>query len=108
MAGADAITIRPFDAAIGGLTDELGRRIARNTHIILNEESSLSKVVDPGGGSWYIESRTDELAKVAWAEFQAIEKAGGMVQAISDGSFAEKIAASYAQREANLAKRRIQ
>lgn len=103
--GADAITVRPFDAAIG-VSDELGRRIARNTHIILAEESNLPKVIDTGGGSWYVEARTDELAKVAWAEFQAIEKAGGLVQAITDGSFPKKIADSYAQREANLAKRR--
>ena len=103
--GADAITVRPFDAAIG-LTDELGRRIGRNTHIVLAEESNIAKVIDAGGGSWYIEARTDELAKVAWAEFQAIEKSGGLVQAITDGSFAKKIADSYAQREANLAKRR--
>ena len=82
------------------------RRIGRNTHIVLAEESNIAKVIDAGGGSWYIEARTDELAKVAWAEFQAIEKSGGLVQAITDGSFAKKIADSYAQREANLAKRR--
>lgn len=106
VAGAEAITIRPYDAAVGGLTDDLGRRIARNTHIILDEESSLSKVVDPSGGSWYIETRTDELAKIAWGEFQAIEKAGGMASVLTDGSFAKKIADSYATREASLAKRR--
>lgn len=106
VGGADAVTINPYDAVLGGPGDELGRRIARNTQIILNEESNLSKVVDPGGGSWYIETRTDELARLAWGEFQAIEKAGGMVQCLTDGSFAEKIAAGYAQREANLAKRR--
>jgi methylmalonyl-CoA mutase len=105
VGGADAITVRPFDSAIA-LSDELGHRIARNTQIILAEESNLSKVVDPGGGSWYIESRTDELAKLAWAEFQAIERSGGMVQALTDGSLAKKIADSYAQREANVAKRR--
>ena len=103
--GADSITVRPFDAAIG-LTDELGRRIGRNTHVILAEELNIAKVIDAGGGSWYIEARTDELAKVAWAEFQAIEKSGGLVQAITDGSFAKKIADGYAQREASLAKRR--
>ena len=103
--GADSITVQPFDAAIG-LSDELGRRIARNTQVILAEESNLAKVVDPAGGSWYVESRTDKLAEVAWAEFQAIEKAGGIVQVLKDGSLAENIADAYRQREANLAKRR--
>ena len=91
VGGADAITVRPFASALG-LADELGRRIARNTHVILAEESNLAKVIDPAGGSWYVESRTDELAKVAWAEFQAIEKAGGIVAVLQDGSLAKKIA----------------
>jgi methylmalonyl-CoA mutase len=105
VGGADSITVRPFDSALG-LPDELGRRVARNTHVILAEESNLAKVIDAGGGSWYIESRTDELAKVAWGEFQAIEKAGGMVAVLKDGSFAKRIADAYAQREAAIAKRR--
>jgi methylmalonyl-CoA mutase len=105
VGGADSITVRPFDAALG-LPDELGRRIARNTHIVLAEESNLGKVIDAGGGSWYVESRTDELAKVAWAEFQAIEKAGGIVAVLKDGSFAKKIATAYAQRDGAIAKRR--
>ena len=63
-------------------------------------------MVDPAGGSWYVESRTDELAKLAWAEFQAIEQAGGIVAVLRDGSLAKKIADAYAQREGALAKRR--
>ncbi|MFO1155032.1 MAG: methylmalonyl-CoA mutase family protein [Rhodospirillales bacterium] len=105
VGGADSITVRPFDAAIG-IGTELGRRVARNTQIVLAEESNLAKVIDPAGGSWYVESRTDELAKVAWAEFQAIEKAGGILAGIQDGSIAKKIAASWKQREGALAKRR--
>jgi methylmalonyl-CoA mutase len=105
VGGADSVTVQPFDTALGP-PGELGRRVARNTHAILAEESNLAKVVDPAGGSWYVESRTDELAEVAWAEFQAIEKAGGIVQMVKDGSLAKKIADAYAQREINLAKRR--
>ncbi len=105
VGGADSITVRPFDAAIG-LATEFGRRIARNTPIILAEESNLAKVIDPGGGSWYVESRTDELAAAAWAEFQAIERAGGVLAGLQDGSIARKIAESWQQREAALAKRR--
>lgn len=105
VGGADSITILPFDATLG-LPDELGRRIARNTHVILGEESNLAKVIDPAGGSWYIESRTDELAKIAWSEFQEIERAGGIVAVLKDGSLAKKIADAYAERERSLAKRR--
>jgi methylmalonyl-CoA mutase len=105
VAGAEAITVRPFTAAIG-LDSELSRRIARNTHVILAEESNLSKVIDAAGGSWYVETRTDEMAKVAWGEFQAIEADGGIAQALQQGSLAAKIAAVWAQREKNLATRR--
>ncbi|TVR83326.1 MAG: methylmalonyl-CoA mutase [Rhodospirillales bacterium] len=103
--GADSITVQPFNALIG-LPDELGRRVARNTQIVLSEESNLPRVLDAGGGSWYIESRTDDLARAAWAEFQAIEGNGGIVASLMDGSFAERIAAAYAEREKNIARRR--
>lgn len=103
--GADSITVLPYSAALGNST-QLARRVARNTHVILAEESNIAKVVDPGGGSWFIESLTDQLAEAAWTEFQAIESAGGMLAVLSDGSLAKKIADAYAAREANLAKRR--
>lgn len=105
VGGADSITVLPFNAALGH-PDELGRRIARNTQIILAEESNLAKVIDDGGGTWYVETRTDELARAAWAEFQEIERAGGMIAVLADGAFAAKIAASYAEREKNLALRK--
>ena len=62
VGGADAITVLPFDAAIG-LPDDFARRIARNTHAVLHDESSLGRVVDAAGGSWYVESLTDALAE---------------------------------------------
>jgi methylmalonyl-CoA mutase len=105
VGGADSVTVLPYDVAFGE-TDELGRRLARNTQIILAEESNLAKTIDPGGGAWYIESRTDELARVAWTAFQGIERAGGMAASLADGSVAATIAASYADREKNLAKRK--
>ncbi len=105
VGGAESVTVLPFNAALG-LPDDLGRRVARNTHVILAEESNVAKVIDPAAGSWYVETRTDELARAAWAEFQEIEKAGGIVQVLSDGSFAGKIAASYAEREKNMARRK--
>ncbi|MBF0560956.1 MAG: methylmalonyl-CoA mutase small subunit [Alphaproteobacteria bacterium] len=105
VAGANAVSVLPFDASLG-LPGGLGRRIARNAQTVLREESSLTRVVDPAGGSWYVESLTDELARVAWTTFQEIEKAGGMVNALSNGMIAERIAASHAEREKNIGKRK--
>lgn len=105
VAGAETITVHPFTAALGP-DNELSRRVARNTHVILAEETNLSKVIDPPGGSWYVEVRTDEIAKVAWGEFQAIEKEGGIATALEQGSLADRIAAVWAQRAKNIATRR--
>jgi len=105
VGGAESVTVLPFTAALG-LPNDLGRRVARNTQVVLAEESNIVKVIDPAAGSWYVETRTDELARAAWTEFQEVEKAGGIVQVLNDGSFAKKIAASYAEREKNLARRK--
>ena len=69
VAGADAVTVLPFDAAIG-VPDVLGRRVARNTQALLLEESHVAAVIDPAGGSWYVESLTDSLAQAGWAVFR--------------------------------------
>lgn len=105
VGGADAVVVQPFNTALG-VPDELGLRVARNTHIVLAEESNIAKVIDPAGGSWYVESRTDELARAAWNEFQGIEKAGGIAQVLSDGTLAAAIAKAWSEREAGIAKRR--
>ncbi len=76
VGGADAVTVLPFDHALG-LPDAFARRIARNTSTILVEESHLSRVIDPAGGSWYVERLTDELAHSGWEFFQWIEREGG-------------------------------
>ena len=65
VAGADAVTVLPHDDLLGA--GELGRRVARNTQSILVAESHLAEVVDPAGGSWYVERFTDQLAEAAWA-----------------------------------------
>ncbi|MFI6502723.1 methylmalonyl-CoA mutase family protein [Nonomuraea typhae] len=77
VGGADAVTVQPFDVRFGA-PDAFGRRIARNTHALLMEESGVARVADPAGGSWYVERRTAELAEAAWAWFQEIEAAGGL------------------------------
>lgn len=104
VGGADSITVTPFDAAIG-LPDDFGRRIARNTQSILHDESSLARVVDPAGGSWYLESLTERLAEVAWGKFTAIERAGGAVAALRSGVLATMLDSSWQRRRENIAHR---
>jgi methylmalonyl-CoA mutase len=101
VGGADAVTVRPFDAAIG-LPDAFARRIARNTQSILLEESRVAGVIDPAGGSWYVERHTDELAKAGWAVFQEVERAGGIAAALDSGLVEERIAAVRDARTARL------
>ncbi|WP_171162974.1 methylmalonyl-CoA mutase small subunit [Streptomyces sp. I05A-00742] len=105
VGGADAVTVLPFDSAIG-LPDGFARRIARNTSSILLEESHLARVIDPAGGSWYVERLTDELAHAAWAWFQEIERAGGQEAALRSGLIAERLAVTWETRSRRLATRR--
>lgn len=105
LGGADSITVEPFDAAIG-LPNGFARRIAANTQHILQEESNMGRVIDPAGGSWFIEDLTEQLAQQAWRRFQEVEEAGGMAAALCGGLIGEQLAATRAQRAANLAIRR--
>jgi len=105
IAGAEAITVLPFDSALG-LPGDLGRRIARNTHTVLQEESALARVIDPAGGAWMFETLTDELAGRAWAFFQEIEREGGMVQALLGGFISGQFAGVQAERRKALARRK--
>jgi methylmalonyl-CoA mutase len=105
LGGADAITVLPFDSALG-LPDQFARRIARNTQAILHDESSLARVIDPAGGSWYAEQLTDQLARGAWDWFQRIERAGGQQAALGSGLIAGAIAQNWAERSVDLAHRR--
>ncbi|MEV8421237.1 methylmalonyl-CoA mutase small subunit [Streptomyces niveus] len=105
VGGADSVTVLPFDHTLG-LPDGFARRIARNTSTILIEESHLGRVIDPAGGSWYVERLTDDLAHAAWDWFQEIERAGGQRAALRDGLIAERLAATWATRSEKLARRR--
>ncbi|MER6900511.1 methylmalonyl-CoA mutase family protein, partial [Amycolatopsis sp. NPDC000740] len=105
VGGADAVTVLPFDAAIG-LPDAFSSRIARNTNAILIEESKLGSVIDPAGGSWYVEKLTDELAEAAWREFTAIEAAGGIEAELASGALAGRLAETWGKRASRLATRR--
>ncbi len=95
--GADAITVSPYDSAIG-VPDPLGLRIARNTQLLLREESHIDQVIDPSGGAYYIESLTDALASEAWGLFQELE---------SGASLSERIDAAHEARSRDVATRRL-
>jgi methylmalonyl-CoA mutase len=105
VGGADAITVLPFDAAIG-LPDDFARRIARNTHAVLHDESSLGRVVDAAGGSGYVEAVTAALAEKAWDGFTAIERAGGALAALECGQLETMLSVGRGQRADDIAHRR--
>jgi methylmalonyl-CoA mutase len=104
LGGADSVTVLPHTAAIG-LPDEFARRLARNTQLILIEESNLAKVADPATGSGAIEALTRELCHTAWSLFQAIERAGGAVAALERGLIQEGVAKVRRERERAIARR---
>jgi methylmalonyl-CoA mutase len=105
LGGADSIAVLPYTAAIG-LPDDFARRIARNTQLILLEESHLAKVADPAAGAGGIEALTQELCASAWSLFQEIERAGGAWTAIETGLIQGKVAAVRAEREKAIARRK--
>ena len=105
LGGADAVTVLPFDTALG-VPDAFARRIARNTQALVLEESHLADVIDPAGGSWAVESRTDALAHAAWDVFTGLERRGGIAAALDDGSLAADLEATWSAHAARIATRR--
>ena len=102
VGGADSIALHPFSLAIG-LPDAFARRVARNTQLILLEESSLSQVADPSSGSGTMEALTEELCGKAWALFQKIEADGGMAESLKRGVWQARIASTRDSRSRDLA-----
>ena len=102
IGGAQAVTVRPFDSAVG-CPDEFGRRTARNTQLLLTEESNIGRVADAAGGSWYVEELTELLAQAAWDRFRTLEASGGMAAVLRDGSAAAEVDAAWAAQEARIA-----
>lgn len=105
LGGANSINVLPHTLALG-LPDAFARRIARNTQLVLLEESSLDKVSDPAAGSGGIETLTKQLCEAAWSQFQEIEKAGGAFAALEKNLIQAKVAAVRAARDINIAKRK--
>lgn len=105
LAGANSINVLPHTLA-AGLPDTLARRIARNTQLVLLEESNLDKVSDPAAGSGGIEALTKELCQAAWLQFQEIERAGGAFAALEKNLVQTNVAAVRMAHETNIAKRK--
>ncbi|MGK2868719.1 MAG: methylmalonyl-CoA mutase small subunit [Mycobacterium sp.] len=108
VGGADTVLVQPFDAAIpGGLpgtATSFTRRMARNTQLLLLEESHLGRVLDPSAGSWFVEGLTAQLADQAWTHFQDLEARGGFVEARDH--LAQQIAQVRDKRADDIAHRR--
>ncbi len=102
---ADAITVLPLTDALG-LPTPFSRRIARNTQLILMEESRLGHVIDPAGGAWFVEKLTRDLAEEAWKEMQGIEAQGGIVAALKNGVVQHEVELIRQKRQKAFATRR--
>jgi len=105
LGGANSINVLPHTLALG-LPDPFARRVARNTQLVLLEESNLAKVSDPAAGSGGIEALTQSLCEIAWQLFQETEKAGGVFSSLEQNLIQRQVAATRALREANIARRK--
>lgn len=105
LAGVDSITVTPFDTPYK-TPDDFSERIARNQQFLLKEESHLDKVVDPAGGSYYVETLTVSLAEQAWKLFLDIQAAGGFFAAVADGTVQKAVNESAAKRHSDMARRK--
>ena len=104
LGGADAVTVLPFTMALG-LPERFARRIARNTQLVLLDESNLARVMDPAAGAGGIEDMTEQLCRAAWTQFQEIERAGGVWAALEQGMIQQEVAAVRAARQLGVARR---
>ena len=105
IAGVHSLEVTPFDAAFEDPT-EFSKRIARNVELLLKNESHFDQVVDPAGGSYYVENLTQSIAAEAWKLFLEIEEKGGYTEAYKAGLIVERIKASAAAKDKNIATRR--
>ena len=105
IGGVYSLEVTPFDASFENPT-EFSKRIARNVELLLKHESHFDQVVDPAGGSYYIENLTQSIAAEAWKLFLEIEEKGGYTEAYKAGFIAERIKASAAAKDKNIATRR--
>ena len=105
LAGVDSITVVPFDTPYK-TPDAFSERIARNQQFLLKEESHLDKVVDPAGGSYYVETLTVSIAKEAWKLFVEVEEKGGFFALVDNGDVQAAVNESNKKRHADMARRK--
>jgi len=101
LGGTQSLHTNSFDEALGLPTD-FSARIARNTQLIIAEETGIPKVVDPLAGSYYVEALTNELAEAAWELVEEVESLGGMTKAVASGMPKLRIEESAARRQARV------
>lgn len=104
VGGIQYLHVSPFDDLTG--VTSFSERIARNTQLLLKEEAHLKKVIDPAGGSWYVEHLTNELAEKAWGFFQQIEANGGILETLKSNWLQQEIAAVYEEKIHDIQTRR--
>ena len=105
LAGVDSITVTPFDTPYKK-PDEFSERIARNQQFLLKEESHLDKVVDPAGGSYYVETLTVAIAEQAWKVFLGVEELGGFLACVNNGTVQKAITEASEKRHTDVARRK--
>ena len=105
LAGVDSITVTPFDMPYKR-PDEFSERIARNQQFLLKEESHLDKVIDPAGGSYYVETLTVAISKEAWKLFLEVEDKGGFLACCNDDEVQKAIRESSEKRHTDVARRK--
>jgi len=105
VGGVDSLQTNAYDESFN-IPDDFSRRLARNTQIILKEESHLNQVIDPAGGSYFVEKLTDDIANAAWKLFQSIEEKGGILKSIQSGFVQDEIAKIADVKKKDFAKRK--
>ncbi len=105
LGGVDGITTSPFDE-VSRIPDNFSRRISRNTQTILREESHLDQTIDPAGGSYFVESLTEEIAKSSWEYFKKIENEGGIFESLKNNFIQKEIENISLERTKDINKRK--
>jgi methylmalonyl-CoA mutase len=105
IGGADSITTLPFEDALD-TASELSLRLARNTSLLLSEESGIARVIDPAGGSMYFDALTDDVGKASWSILQDVEEHGGILCALENGAVQAAIREVSGVRDEMIAQRR--
>ncbi|CAH0345659.1 methylmalonyl-CoA mutase family protein [Bacillus sp. CECT 9360] len=105
VGGVQYMQVHPFDQ-LQETDNGFSNRLARNTQLVLKEETQITNVADPAGGSFYVEKLTDQLAEAVWAKFLEIENQGGIIESLNKGIIQSEISDSFNQRQENVASRK--